>query len=429
MQLKDERGMMAIGVALTLIVVLSLFGGVLWQYGMFELRRVQRAEADMQALFLARAGAEAVMGAWKKRLVVDGHGEKYAVPIGQMETLYYDLDNDQFTSEKPANYLGTIDVVVKKEEATDNGGDFFTVIEASARVGAASRTVRLVTLPHRYGHDPTLGWYTEETGEIQATIYTPRLEPVIMRTKEPKTPISFGKTALQDMRRLADRSEDRSEDRSLNFTASAIVFESPLQLMRDTDAVYDSPGGNFYLVLEAERIFLQDLEVAYLPLNEELMFDLPDKYLSKYFSKYFSVVFEVPEQAGFLGSEIKGKVDDGKAGKVVDGARYGEVYFGSSVKWQNYRWYRYFILFIPVVEIRTAGAENLGQLENQAFFFRDGWSLIPRNKAELFNENNQLDVSGYIEKSINDGWLIPIKTDAQMSLEEFKDLRPFFWEQ
>jgi len=113
----------------------------------------------------------------------------------------------------------------------------------------------------------------------------------------------------------------------------------------------------------------------------------------------------------------------------VDGARYGEVYFGSSVKWQNYRWHRYFYWFIPVVEIRTAGAENLRQLENQAFFFRDGWSLIPRNKAELFNENNQLDVSGYIEKSINDGWLIPIKTDAQMSLEEFKDLRPFFWEQ
>jgi len=65
MGLRDEQGMMAIGVALTLIVVLSLFGGVLWQYGMFELRRVQRAEADMQALFLARAGAEAVMGAWK----------------------------------------------------------------------------------------------------------------------------------------------------------------------------------------------------------------------------------------------------------------------------------------------------------------------------------------------------------------------------
>jgi len=103
-----------------------------------------------------------------------------------------------------------------------------------------------VTLPHRYGHDPTLGWYTEETGKIQATVYTPRLEPVIMRTKEPKTPISFGKTALKVMRDLPDR--------SLYFTASAIVFESPLQLMRDTDAVYDSPGGNFYLVLEAERI-------------------------------------------------------------------------------------------------------------------------------------------------------------------------------
>ena len=34
MQLKDERGMMAIGVALMLIVVLALFGGALWQYSM-----------------------------------------------------------------------------------------------------------------------------------------------------------------------------------------------------------------------------------------------------------------------------------------------------------------------------------------------------------------------------------------------------------
>jgi len=56
---------------------------------------------------------------------------------------------------------------------------------------------------------------------------------------------------------------------------------------------------------------LQDLEVAYLPLNEELMLYWPDKY--------FSVVFEVPEQAGFLGSEIKGKVDDGKAGRLWTG--------------------------------------------------------------------------------------------------------------
>lgn len=63
-RLRDESGMMAIGVALMLIVVLSLFGGALWQYSIAELKRVQRTDEDIQALFLARAGAEMVMGAW-----------------------------------------------------------------------------------------------------------------------------------------------------------------------------------------------------------------------------------------------------------------------------------------------------------------------------------------------------------------------------
>ena len=64
MRLRDEQGMMAIGVALMLIVVLALFGGALWQYSMAEMKRVERTEQDMQALFLARAGAEAVMSVW-----------------------------------------------------------------------------------------------------------------------------------------------------------------------------------------------------------------------------------------------------------------------------------------------------------------------------------------------------------------------------
>jgi len=64
MRLRDERGMMAIGVALMLIVVLALFGGALWQYSMVSYRNADRLERETQALFLARAGVEAVMAAW-----------------------------------------------------------------------------------------------------------------------------------------------------------------------------------------------------------------------------------------------------------------------------------------------------------------------------------------------------------------------------
>ncbi len=421
MQLKDERGMMAIGVALMLIVVLALFGGALWQYSMFELKRVERTEEDLQALFLARAGAEAVMGAWKKRLVRGAGGQQYAAPFGRMETLYYDLDRETLTWQKPGNYLGQVDVVVKEEQATAERQAFVTVIEATAKVGSTSRTVRLVTYPHRYGHHQSLKWYVEDSGELQATSYDKQLEPVIMRTRNETTPIYFGSSALRD---ISDR------DRPLTLTASAIVFESPLQLVRSAGEVYNSPAGSFDLVLEAEKIFFNGLEVAYLPSADLVA-------LGWQSAKDFGIRLAVPNEWGFSGSEVVGKVEDGHEGKVDLNGRYGEVYFyGNSSSWQHYEWYRRWLIIIPdpipiaipIADVRATNRETLTDLHGKGFFFKDGWRLIPRDKNELYNASGSLDISGYLKKALEDGWLIPIKEDEQTSLEALKDLRPFFWE-
>src|SRR5690554_5912742 len=131
-RLRDESGMMAIGVALMLIVVLSLFGGALWQYSIAELKRVQRTDEDIQALFLARAGAEMVMGAWQQEKNSEDR------PFGKLDTIYYDLDKNEFTTTRPTNYLGSIDVEVRAEEHEDEeGGTIETIIiEAAAKVGA-----------------------------------------------------------------------------------------------------------------------------------------------------------------------------------------------------------------------------------------------------------------------------------------------------
>ena len=379
MRLRDERGMMAIGVALMLIVVLALFGGALWQYSMFELRRVEQAEQDMQALFLARAGAEAVMGAWR----MDFDPEKQR-PLGQMDTLYYDTEHDRLTVVKPSSYLGSVDVAVRLEDLSGEG-DLVTVIESTAKVGSVTRTVRLTTYPYRYGHDKKLGWYLEGDGRIQEPKGQAK-EPVIMRAKSGDAPI------------YAD-SETLEEYGSLAFAASDLIFESSLQLLRDPYlGLWLDPA--FTLRLEAERIFFRGLQVAYL-----------DTYLVD--PKSYTVVLQLPtgpEGMGEPGEEVQGKV---AGGNVIPDARYGQVYFDAGKG-------DYLLKVARSLSSKWDRTVDL-KLEGKAFFFRDGWKLDPERIIEE-------GVDEYFRKAMADGDLLPILPQYQTNREALKSLRPFFWE-
>ena len=379
MRLRDERGMMAIGVALMLIVVLALFGGALWQYSMFELRRVEQAEQDMQALFLARAGAEAVMGAW--RMEIDPEKR----PLGQMDALYYDTEHDRLTVVKPSSYLGSVDVAVRLEDLSGEG-DLVTVIESTAKVGSVTRTVRLTTYPYRYGHDEKLGWYLGGDGRIQRPKGQAK-EPVIMRAKSGDAPIYADSKTL--------------EYRSLAFAASDLIFESSLQLLRAPyPGLWLDPA--FTLRLEAERIFFRGLQVAYL-----------DTYVVD--PKSYTVVLQLPtgpEGMGEPGEEVQGKV---AGGNVIPDARYGQVYFDAGkgdyllkvARSLSSKWDR-------TVDLDT-------NLKGKAFFFRDSWKLDPERIIEE-------GVDEYFRKAMADGDLLPILPQYQTNREALKSLRPFFWE-
>jgi hypothetical protein len=429
MLLKDERGMMAIGVALMLIVVLSLFGGALWQYSMFELKRVERTEEDLQALFLARAGAEAVMGAWKKRKAEKvPEQDDYVAPVGHVDTLYFDLDSerDPFTTVKPANYLGTVDVVVTQERVSEEEGqdEVVTVIEATAKVGSTTRTVKLVTYPHRYGHDDPPKWYEESTGYIRYYRENETSEPVTFRLQEPVilrakdgTSISFDGSILKEM---------GWRDRSFAFSAPILVFESPLRLVRSAGVVEDSPLGSFDLVLEAEKVYLNDLEVAFLPQG-----NLPLN-LNLQVPKDFSIVLALPldsdPMAGLSPSQVSEKVGYDVRQGVDEDERYGEVYFGGHVYWRNYEWYRHRLVWAKVRAREGDNPVALKQLDGQAFFFKNGWRLIPEGIHDL-RDPAAFNVQEYITESINQGWLIPIPEEHRTGLETIESLRPFFWEQ
>jgi hypothetical protein len=70
----------------------------------------------------------------------------------------------------------------------------------------------------------------------------------------------------------------------------------------------------------------------------------------------------------------------------------------------------------------------LRQLDGQAFFFKNGWRLIPEGIHDL-EDPAAFNVQEYITESINQGWLIPIPEEHRTGLETIESLRPFFWEQ
>ena len=302
MQLRDERGMMAIGVALMLIVVLALFGGALWQYSMVSYRNADRLERETQALFLARAGVEAVMAAWLEEPLANK-------PSGAIDRIYCSSDGS-FHIEEPDDYVGYVDVLVTQIE--DPGGErhALTQIEATAVVQGVTRTARATTFPFLYGHDDSLQWYDEDSGYVRYRDHQPVTEPVIMSSQNS---IHFQK---RDYPPIGAR-----------FSAPLILFESPLDFSHDQEVTYlffedwiTSSTIAYTLPILAEVIYFDDLVLLTLPKG------------SGYFSLDYKVVLQLPDpvHGGKPGSEIAGGDPN---------ARYGKVYFdGSTVGVQKFRW-------------------------------------------------------------------------------------------
>jgi hypothetical protein len=394
MGLRDERGMMAIGVALMLIVVLSLFGGALWQFSMAELKRVERTEQDVQALFLARAGAEMVRGIW-----LDPEQSRPELPI-VMDPIYYSFEGS-FSLTEPEDCLGVIQVTVKKEDyAYDGELTEVTVIESVATVGSTKRTARLMTYPHRYGHD--LAWYSDNDGKIYAPATPPNSAPhelVLMRTSPPEKGIYIERDSV------VGSSYSR---RSIPFEAGHLIFESPLNLPRNESNFKQGPNGKVDVVLTAEVIFMHGVELAYLPdtLTNPM--------------KSYSIRFQLPKGKGRSGTEIQESI---AAGAVIPSALYGEVYFDAgTVAFKEFEWRAIF----GIGSVRHRATYSLG-LSNKAYYFKEGLCLDAEDIYEHIE--NRESIASFFATLANDGMLVPISDDAQLSREELQDIQPFFWNQ
>lgn len=368
MSLKDEQGMIAMGVALMLIVVLPLFGGVLWQYSMAEMQRVERTEKDLEALFLAKSGAEAVMAAW----IEAPHNAK---PEGTANRLYYNLETGEFQTREPTEYLGYVDVTITKIDDKDSERDQLTEIVATAVVGGVSRQVKVTSYPHLFGHDDSLKWYHESNGIVRSYDAVAN-ELVVIRSKQP---IHFQKEEMPPV--------------ATGFTAPILLFERPLDLSYNQRTDYrifpEWVNTQKTLPIRGETIFFDDL----------VLLDLPEK--GGKFSLEYNVILQLPPGLeGIPGSEILG--GDTRA-------RYGKVYFdGDTVAVQKFKWQRTWLLWYRYVEdgkpipLKSATGQVLAQ---NGFYFRHNTNLKNPQPLEL----------------------IQIK-DEGLRRNELREIKPFVWE-
>ncbi len=392
MGLKDEQGMMAIGVALMLIVVLALFGGVLWQYSMADMRRVERAEHDMQALFLARAGAEAVLGAWLESTTS-------AKPQGDMDRFYCVYDENRetyvFQSAEPPNPFGWVDVSVSIS-GNDTQRDGLIEIVADAVVNGVSRKAKLTSYPLTFGHDRLLGWYNEKNGQIinNADVDGVSRHFVIVRSNDA---IHFA---------------GLNPPISKRFSAPLIRFETPIdfasgQVGVKSLAEWDAPTLECELQIYAEVVHFSDIILAHVPESKLGKFGLGQRdFTVALYLPIYSTNDRVP---GILGREI------GVPESEIESAeRYGIVHFeGMRVESEELRW-KLPWFSLPIIDawrprqataIKTVVDGTLQNIGGGSFYFK--------NETDLTN--------------LGDYDLIPISGDEEETID-LKEIRAFYWE-
>ena len=368
----DQEGIAAMGVVIMLLVVLSLLGTALWQYSMFEINAVRRNKEYLQALYLAHAGAEAAMAFWLN----EGYrlGEQ-----GELARVYYTEDG-KFETKPSDNYLGFFDVSINKITDPDHEKYGLTEIISTAVVGNTTRSVTLTSYPHPKGHFQHLGWYREQDGQILNTASNEYDEPLVIVEPDRSQPLRFSRNLARE---------------NAKFSARVVSFESDIDLAQPSPwtkkRLVENTSIDKNLFIEAETIFFENVTL----LRSNSAHDMG--------SVNYSIVLEVPPSRGI----------------IIDGERYGEVYFNKDLNLAHYEWQqeRRWFLFIPYNVVRIV--EQSREQSREQLKYGDGQSF--KGRAFYFKHGTDL-------LNLKPGDLIEIPPDKQIGKKAFEELQMFVWE-
>ncbi len=345
-RLKNENGA-AMMLALIVMMVLAVLGTALWHVAMTETLHASKDEKNKQAYYLARTGAEAGMGVWlREERVADK-------PEGTLKRVYYNKETSEFQHDEPDQSGGYFDVTIHKIDDPESTRDGLTEVTSTGVVNGHSKTVTLVTFPYTVGHEMDPAWYKEEDGELADHSYEEYEETdlVIMST-------------LNADGFYTEHKEGWQSSYGGLIGARQIAFVDPLKIggtLMDTSV--NAPNHNATLTIRAERIHFDSLTLQELKSNGRS-------------GRKGTVILEVPDGMGLSEDEKSDPEND-----LNPEYEYGRVYFdGEPVEVHNHRWNRWWLI-VWFYNIESLGPTTItnhggGDLQENAFFFRDGTDLL-----------------------------------------------------
>lgn len=186
-----------------------------------------------------------------------------------------------------------------------------------------------------------------------------------------------------------------------SLEAKTIIFANPLKvdLGNIEDGKVSNPE-NKKLIVSAERIVFDDVEVSFAPKGSGRVF-LIGKWERE--ALRGELILKVPEGKGIPGndSRINGKATD----------KYGEVYFeGKDLKKQNYKWYADGFIVLTIL-LKPDGVPsqikyNGKDLAGNAFYFKNNTNLLEPKAGDF----------------------VLMDDEDEMERPSLKGVKPYYWE-
>ena len=349
--IKNEKGA-ALVLTLILIVVIPIFLGAILKYGLSAQKSVIFNKRNKQAYYLARAGAEAVIESWKSYDLSEKPELNSSDNTAKIDTLYFTNDK-KFTRVKPeGEYIGSVDVTVKKQD--DQTTTFTSVANVDGRKQVITATLSAYVDAEKldwydyYYDSGFLGWVSSEGYLINPGSNTETINfegrSYNVKYHDPITgAVEIGDSSLTMTL--------RNNKNKVAYIADMLIFNSGIDF---SNLSFSSYGG--LIVVGETIVFKKSITIEDRATDNTLVLSVPDG----------------------LGVKLKNR-----------GGLYGKVYF------KDY------------VEIDRAGSDEIIIGENSFYYFKkreEGINLLK------INDN---DGDGKFEDSDGNEVMIPIPADDQ----------------
>lgn len=164
-----KRNGAALVIAVIVMMVFMMLGTTLLNVSSFEANTIVSQNKKLQAYYLARAGAESTLKAWK-----DAPSLSKARPIGLTHTYYLQSDGSYSTT---TSTLGSFQINVTKV------GTVTTIISTGTFSNVSQKSTLTINQVNNYLMGDSVGWYDFNSGQVNPGNHDHQKGPIVIKPK------------------------------------------------------------------------------------------------------------------------------------------------------------------------------------------------------------------------------------------------------